>query len=72
MTLWCGRYPLILASQSRARQLLLSNAGIDFEAVIAEIDERAVQQTSGLSAPGEIAGLLARQKALSVSMRQRG
>jgi septum formation protein len=31
-----------------------------------------MQQTSGLSAPGEIAGLLAREKALSVSMRQPG
>jgi len=72
MTLWRGKYPLILASQSRARQQLLSNAGIDFEAVAAEIDERAVQQASGLSAPGEIAGLLAREKALSVSMRQHG
>jgi septum formation protein len=29
-----------------------------------------VQQTSGFSAPGEVAGLLAREKALSVSMRQ--
>ena len=36
----------------------------DFEAVPADIDERAVQQASGLSAPGEIAGLLAREKAL--------
>jgi septum formation protein len=72
MTLWRGKYPLILASQSRARQQLLSNAGIDFEAVAAEIDERALQQASGLSAPGEIAGLLAREKALSVSMRQPG
>jgi len=72
MTLWRGKYPLILASQSRARRQLLSNAGIDFEAIAAEIDERAVQQASGLSAPGEIAGLLAREKALSVSMRQYG
>jgi septum formation protein len=72
MTLWRGKYPLILASQSRARQALLANAGIEFEAVPAEIDERGVQQTSGLSAPGEIAALLAREKALSVSMRQPG
>jgi septum formation protein len=67
MTLWRGKFPLILASQSRARQTLLANAGIAFEAVAAEIDERAVQQNSGLSAPGDIAGLLAREKALSVS-----
>ena len=72
MTLWRGKSPLILASQSRARQALLTNAGIGFEAVTAEIDERALQQASGLSAPGEIASLLAREKALSVSARQPG
>ena len=44
----------------------------DFEAVPADIDERAVQQASGLSAPGEIAALLAREKALAVSVRQPG
>jgi septum formation protein len=72
MTLWRGKYPLILASQSRARQALLANAGISFEAVPADIDERAVQQDSGLSAPGDIAALLAREKALSISARQPG
>lgn len=72
MTLWRGKDRLILASQSRARQMLLASAGIDFEAVPADIDERAVQQSSGLSAPGEIAGLLAREKALAVSMHQAG
>jgi septum formation protein len=72
MTLWRGKSPLILASQSRARQALLTDAGISFEAVTAEIDERAVQQASGLSAPGEIALLLAHEKALSVSARQSG
>ena len=69
MTLWRGKYPLILASKSRARQALLAGAGIGFEAVPAEIDERAVQQASGLSAAGDIAALLAREKALSVSRR---
>jgi septum formation protein len=72
MTLWRGKDPLILASQSRARQTLLANAGIDFEAVPAEIDERAVQQASGLSAPDEIATLLAREKSLFVSARRSG
>jgi septum formation protein len=70
MTLWRGPDPLILASQSRARQMLLANAGIAFEAIPAEIDERAVQQTSGLSAAREIATLLARAKALSVSSQK--
>lgn len=63
---------MILASQSRARQTLLVNAGIVFEAVPADIDERAVQQAFRLIAPGDIAALLAREKALSVSMRQPG
>jgi septum formation protein len=63
---------LILASQSRARQTLLANAGIDFEAIPADIDERAVQQGSGLSAPADIAALLAGEKALAVSVRLPG
>jgi septum formation protein len=72
MTLWRGKDPLILASQSHARQMLLANAGLDFETVPAEIDERAIQQTSGLSAPGDVAGLLAREKSLFVSTRRPG
>ena len=72
MSLWRGKYPLILASQSRARQALLANAGISLEAVAAEIDERALQQASSRSAPGDIAALLARTKALSVSTRRPG
>ena len=70
MPIWRGKHPLILASQSHARQSLLANAGIAFEAVPAGIDEREIQRASGLSAPGEIASLLARQKALWVSSRQ--
>jgi septum formation protein len=58
---------MILASQSRARQMLLANAGLPFDAVPADIDERGVQAKAGLSAPAEIAGLLAREKALFVS-----
>ena len=67
MTIWRGKQPLILASKSRARQMLLANAAIPFDVVPADIDERAAQKNSGLSAPGEIAGLLAREKALFVS-----
>jgi septum formation protein len=72
MTLWRGKHPLILASQSRARQMLLANAGLAFEAVPADIDERAMQQASNLSAPDEIAGLLAREKAVAVSSKKPG
>jgi septum formation protein len=72
MTLWRGEFPLILATQSRARQMLLANAGIDFEAVPADIDERGIQQSSGLTSPGDIAALLSREKARSVSSRHSG
>jgi len=69
MAVWQAKEPLILASQSRARQMLLANAGIAFEAKPADIDERALQQSSRLSAPADIAALLAREKAAAVSVQ---
>jgi septum formation protein len=69
MTIWRGKAPLVLASQSRARQMLLGNAGLSFEAMPADIDERAIQQKSGLLQPGEIAALLAQEKARLISAR---
>jgi septum formation protein len=72
MTLWLGKHPLVLASQSRARQALLANAGLEFEVMTADIDERAIQQASNLSTSDDIAGLLAREKALWVSSRRSG
>jgi len=70
MRLWRGQEPLVLASQSKARQTLLANAGIEFESDPADIDERAIQISSGLSNPGDIASLLAREKARIVSARR--
>jgi septum formation protein len=72
MTVWRGAKPLILASQSPARQALLANAGIPFEAIPAGLDELAIQLASALSAPSEIAALLARDKALFVSEKHPG
>jgi septum formation protein len=72
MTIWRGKHPLILASKSRARQTLLANAAIPFDAMPADVDERALQKNSGLSSPGEIADLLAREKALFVSSNNPG
>ncbi len=72
MSIWLGKQPLILASQSGARQILLANAGIAFEAIAADIDEREIQKKSGLSTPGEIAKLLAQEKALWISQRNPG
>ncbi|NPU68603.1 septum formation inhibitor Maf [Bradyrhizobium sp. 83012] len=67
MTLWCGDEPLVLASQSRARRLLLENAGLACEAVPADVDERAIQSEAGLVAPYEVALHLATAKARAVA-----
>lgn len=65
---------LILASGSPFRKAMLVNAGIDVEAVPAEIDERAVEaplQDTGVS-PEDVAAILAEAKAMEVSERQLG
>jgi len=67
MGLWRGTSPLILASQSSARKMLLANAGFEFESVTADIDERGLQAASKLSNPRAIALLLACEKAKAVS-----
>lgn len=72
MTIWRERQPLILASQSAVRKSLLVNAGIAVETIPADIDERAIQQNSGLREPGGIASLLASEKALFISAKQPG
>jgi septum formation protein len=72
MGLWRGTSPLILASQSSARKMLLANAGLEFETVTADIDERGIQAASKLSNPREIGLLLAREKAKAVSANRPG
>jgi septum formation protein len=72
MTIWRVARPLILASQSRSRKMLLANAGLAFETIPADIDERAIQQGAKISAPGGVAGLLAGEKARFVSERNGG
>jgi septum formation protein len=62
---------LILASKSASRQALMSGAGLVYEAIVADIDERAIE--ANLSAryakPPEVAVELARAKAQWVSER---
>ena len=70
--IWLEPKPLILASQSQVRQALLANAGLSFETVPAEIDERAIQRNSGLTKSDEIAVRLACEKAREVSSRSAG
>ncbi len=71
---WRGTTPLVLASQSSARQGLFSAAGIPVEICAAAIDERGVEAplvASGAAA-GEIALHLSRAKALAVSREMPG
>lgn len=63
---------IILASGSPFRKSLLENAGIEFEAIPAAIDERAVEaplEGSGAT-PEDVALVLAEAKALDVSERR--
>lgn len=62
---------IILASGSPYRAALLRNAGIDFEAVPASVDERLVEsllRDSG-TGPEDVAVILAEAKAMEVSER---
>ena len=71
---WRGTAPLVLASQSLARQGLLSAAGIPFEIYAAAIDERGIEAplvASGANA-ADIALHLSRAKALPVSGEKPG
>lgn len=52
--------------------MLLANAGLEFKAVTADIDERGIQAASNLSNPCEIGRLLAREKAKVVSVNHPG
>jgi septum formation protein len=72
IAVWRDRAPLILASQSAVRRALLTQAGIAVDAVAADLDERAVQQQSGLDDPDAIAVLLAEAKANNVSVHHNG
>lgn len=69
-----GYQSLILASASAFRAMLMRNAGLEFDTVPANIDERAVEeplQKAEMDAAG-IAEILARAKADEVSARMQG
>ncbi len=66
--------PVTLASRSSARQMILKNAGVAFEAVSPGVDEDAAK--AGLLAeevtPRDIADALAEMKAVKVSAKRPG
>ncbi|MGB3816053.1 MAG: Maf-like protein [Shinella sp.] len=66
--------PLILASQSPFRRMLMENAGLAFQAQAADIDERAVEAdlAVGNPTPQQVASALAVEKARDVAARNPG
>lgn len=64
--LWLGPAPLLLASTSPTRRLLLEDAGLPVETAAPGIDERALEAGAGL-APAALALRLAEAKAASVA-----
>lgn len=59
--------PLVLASSSPFRRMLMENAGLSFDSRAAEIDERAIEAGLENASPDETALTLARAKAIDVA-----
>jgi septum formation protein len=72
MALWLADKPLVLASKSAPRRAMLEAAGIPIEIRPAEIDERAVERAAVANAAGDVAALLAREKACAISIGMPG
>jgi septum formation protein len=72
MPLWRIDKPLVLASKSAIRHALLRDAGIPVEVAPADIDERAIEQGVDTGDAGDIASVLAREKARVVAARLPG
>src|SRR6516225_6749981 len=72
MSFWLDRDPLVLASRSGARRLLLEATGISLEVQPADIDERAIEGSALSLAPGAVAQLLSRAKAAAVARAKPG
>lgn len=72
MPLWLASDPLVLASKSEVRRAVLEAAGLPVETVPADIDERAIEKSAAASEPKDVAILLAREKAKTVSAKMPG
>ncbi len=69
MPFWYAERPLVLASKSDIRRIILTNAGIPVETQPADLDERAIEQRSTSRDPSAVAALLAREKARTIAAR---
>ena len=67
MPLWLAEEPLVLASRSKARRMLLAAAGVPLDVRPAELDERSLEAAAPAAAAGATAALLAREKAAAVA-----
>jgi septum formation protein len=72
MPFWLADEPLVLASKSTIRHAILRDAGIPVAVEPADIDERAIEQRSAEQDAGELAAVLAREKARTVAARRPG
>jgi len=72
MPLWLAGESLVLASKSASRHAILRDAGIPVVVEPADIDERAIEQRSAEQDAGELAAMLAREKARTVAARRPG
>jgi septum formation protein len=65
--LWLAKEPLVLASRSKARQMLLTAAGVPVETCPIDLDERGLEAKAELQSAGAVAVLLARAKAVAAA-----
>jgi len=72
MPLWLAGEPLVLASKSAIRHAILRDAGIPVAVEPADINERAIEQRSTEHDAGELAAMLAREKARTIAARLPG
>lgn len=69
---WLGPEPILLASASPTRRLLLEGAGLPVETTAPDVDERALEVDSPGLSPSDLARRLAEAKAGSVAARYPG
>jgi len=75
MSLWLAAEPLIVASRSKVRRVLLEAAAIPVEIIPADIDERGMaedDERASVRSPSDIALLLACEKALAIARTKPG
>ena len=72
MPFWLADEPLVLASKSAIRHAILRDARIPVAVEPADIDERGIEQRSAKEDAGELAAVLACEKARTVAARLPG